>query len=150
MDYAIAHDREEWATKLPAFLILTVDNALHDVHDNGATREFKHLLLQFPEGHVLSSKTIYKDAGDDEELHFIILSLDGYHEVNNKQTKDSEGNPITFPTERIGFIVVHLDGKTSKRGEVEEQPSLSKAAQQLFGKWGYVDNNTVDDDDESF
>ena len=92
----------------------------------------KHLLLEFPYGHEFTSKEIYEDAGDEEELDFVLLPLDGYHEdQEGQQTQDENGEPITYPSEKMGFVVGRIDTKTNKRGKVEQKPKMSKAAARM-------------------
>jgi hypothetical protein len=75
--YTILHNREEMNINgtIPRNIIDSMDNAHHELENNKVHREWKYLLLQFPPGHVLSSKAIFDDAGDNEELDYDIVDV---------------------------------------------------------------------------
>ena len=66
--YSPLYNRDEIVKKVATNVTDVMDNARHAYEDNKASRRWKHLLLEFPSPHELSSKLIYDEAGDDEEL----------------------------------------------------------------------------------
>ena len=132
--YPLENDRDEYEALLPPHLLDAVDNAVHGFNENRQARFYRHLLLEFPHGHDFTSKDIYEDAGDDEELDFILMPLDGYHETDGEQTTDDNGEPMTFPSEQIGFLVARRDMETRKKGKVKQEPKLSKAARRMLSR----------------
>jgi hypothetical protein len=52
-----------------------MDDACHEFEENKASCCWKHLLLEFPAGHMISGKDIYEDAGDDEELELELIPI---------------------------------------------------------------------------
>jgi hypothetical protein len=72
-DYSHLYNREEIFDQVAMNVTDAMDDARHGFEENKATRQWKNLLLEFPGGHVLSSKLIYEDAGDDEELELEIV-----------------------------------------------------------------------------
>jgi sarcosine oxidase delta subunit len=80
--------------------------------------------LQFPPGHVLSSKTIYDEAGDNEELDYEIVDVTYTH------SKVAGANTEHW----MHFKVARTDLRISKRGKVEKKEKKSKMAAKLEAK----------------
>ena len=119
-DYTIVNNREELlASNFPPVVIDGIDDSLHKFDEQKSYRQYKNLLLQFPDGHILSSSVISADAGEDENLGLTI------HEV---ELKDDTGR--VYDT-RIygGFSVARTDISPLKRGKVEAKENISKGAQ---------------------
>jgi hypothetical protein len=72
-DYCPLYNRDEIAHQVDSNVTDAMDDARHAYEENKASRQWKNLLLEFPAGHVLSSKLIHNDAGDDEELELEIV-----------------------------------------------------------------------------
>jgi len=73
----------------------------------------KDLLLTFPSDYILSSKEIYEDAGENNDVELKIVS--------------DATNPSNAEYWAV-FTVARLDVKAEKRGRVEKAEKKSKAA----------------------
>ncbi len=104
--------RDEFAATVTANLTNAMDDVRHEFFANRVARRFKQILLTFPKGYVLSSKEIYDESGEDQELELEILPI--------KLTNNSE--------HWTGFKVARMDVKAHKRGKVEPTQKKSKAA----------------------
>jgi hypothetical protein len=124
--YTLLHNRDEMNAKdlIPSNTINSMDNARHEFENNKVLREWKYFLLQFPPGHVLSSKAIYDDAGDNEELDYDIV------DVTYKHHKCVGENTEHW----VHFQVARPDLRVSKRGKVEKKEKKSKMAAKLEAK----------------
>jgi hypothetical protein len=58
-------DRDETAANVDNFVTYVMDNARHAYFADQAKCQWKHMCLVFPDGHQLSAKEIYMDAGED-------------------------------------------------------------------------------------
>jgi len=104
-----------------------MDNAAEEfIRDTNATkgrnrnRQWKKLILNFPNGHVLSSKALYSEAGDDEELETEFVSVP----VNQR---DMGIGDITYAC----WKVARTDTKSRKKGRTEAKVHQSKNAAML-------------------
>jgi len=108
---------------MPSYILNGIDNGVHDYKEN-KDRKFKHIMLNFPEGHVLSGSEISDDAGDDENLDVQIFPImydplvPGADKVNGQI---------------MGFVVARLDIKANKRGRVEEEHKKASKGAALLG-----------------
>jgi hypothetical protein len=124
--YTILHNREEMSSAgwIPDNVINSMDNARHEFENNKVLREWKYFLLQFPPGHVLSSKAVYDEAGDNEELDYDIVDVTYTHaKVTGINTEHW-----------MHFKVARTDLRVSKRGKVEKKEKKSKMAAKLEAK----------------
>ena len=121
--YTILHTRDEMNARgaIPDNVINSMDNARHEFENNKVHREWRYFLLQFPPGHVLSSKAIYDDAGDNEELDYDIVDVTYMHK------KVAGANTEHW----MHFKVARTDLRVSKRGKVEKKEKKSKMAAKL-------------------
>ena len=103
-----------------------MDNAIHDYDSHKQERKFKYMLLVFKnKGEkrdiVLSSKEIYKDSGEHEELEAQMMISE--HKAAGGG-KNEEGWGI--------LQVARLDIKPEKRGKLQTEKK-SKAASFFLG-----------------
>jgi len=101
-------------------VIDAMDDARHEFDSNKANREWRYYLLQFPPGVVLSSKVIYPDAGDDNELDYEIVKVESTH-----------AKAGTLVEHWLYFQVARVDVRAAKRGKVEKKDKKSKGANKL-------------------
>jgi hypothetical protein len=121
-DYCPLYNRDEVVLQVDSNVTDAMDDARHGFEENKATRQWKNLLLEFPGEHVLSSKLIYEDAGDDDELELEILSYEYSH----------PGFPgKTNVQHYAAWKVARSDVRASKRGKVEHKENKSKGASLL-------------------
>jgi hypothetical protein len=124
--YTILHNHEEMNINgtIPRNIIDSMDNAHHEFKKNKAHHEWKYLLLLGPPGHVLLSKAIYDDAGDNKELDYDIVDVSYMHsKVTGINTEHW-----------IHFKVARTDLRVSKRGKVEKKEKKSKMAAKFEAK----------------
>jgi hypothetical protein len=123
-DYSPLYNRDEIVKKVDQNVTDAMDNARHAFEDNKASRRWKHLLLEFPAGHELSSKLIYDEAGDDEELALELVPFRYSH----------TSAPLSINTiHYAAWKIARSDMSASKRGKVEHKENKSKAASLLAG-----------------
>jgi hypothetical protein len=120
--YCPLHNREEIVDKVDCNVTDAMDDARHSYEENKASRRWNHLLLEFPTGHELSSKVIYDDAGEDEELELEIVPFRYCHPTNTDQF-----NSMHY----AAWKVARSDVRASKRGRVEKKENKSKGASLL-------------------
>jgi hypothetical protein len=111
-------ERDQYARAFNASAVAAMDNAIHDYASNKQKRKFKYILLVFKnKGEKrdldLSSKEIYSDSGEDEELEPQMMKL------------NEEGWEL--------FQVAGLDMKPEKRGRLQVTQKKSKAASFFLG-----------------
>jgi hypothetical protein len=125
MEYTVLHNREEFnASVTKENVVDAVDHSRHEFVNNKDNREWQYLLLQFPAGHVLSSKVIFEDAGDSEELDYDLVDVAIKHkDLAAGQTKHW-----------VHFQVARTDLRVSKRGKVEHKEKKSKMAAKMEQK----------------
>jgi hypothetical protein len=119
--YSPLQERDQYVSQFNASAVAAMDNAIHDFAANKQKRKFKYILLVFKnEGDkrdlVLSSKEIYKDSGEDEELEPQMMLGDS--------DMNEEGWGL--------FQVARLDMKPEKRGRLQTSKT-SKAASFFLG-----------------
>jgi hypothetical protein len=100
-----------------------MDDARHAYFEKKAAREWKYLILDFPQEHELSSKNIYKDAGEDEELKLEMVPI-VYSHPQMAGTNSQHW---------AAWKVARTDLKVHKRGKVEAKESKSKGFALLQG-----------------
>ena len=101
-----------------------MDNARHQFENHKVLRQWKYLLLQFSLGYVLSSKAVYEDAGDNEDLDYDIMDVTYTHPQAAGATTELW----------MHFKVARTDLQVSKRGKVEKKEKKSKMAAKLEAK----------------
>jgi hypothetical protein len=121
--YSVLYNRDEIMLSAPSHVTNAMDNARHSFEEHKETRRWKHLLLEFAHGQVLSGKEIYSEAGDDEDLELELIPV---HYTHSKATGD---NSIHY----AAWQVARTDVQVSKRGKVERKETKSKAAALLEG-----------------
>ena len=68
-NYSELYGEVEWAdSECNENVKAGMQNARHDHRESKDSRQWKSFMFYFPSGHKLSSKEIYKDAGEDQEL----------------------------------------------------------------------------------
>ena len=137
-DYDLLHNRDEFVGLSPAAdenLVDAMDDARHTFNDNRETRRFKHIMLDFPSDNVLSSKTINKNAGDDE-----ILKLRLFFSKKLLKRGDIDSGDEYSVKHYAGWSVARLDITPRKSGKVEPKENKSDIAAQLESL-GLVDMN---------
>jgi hypothetical protein len=108
-------------------LVNSMVEARHDCNDNKASRLLKHLVLEFPTGHILSSKEIFEKATKDEKLHMEIIPI----------AEDHKSMPKLHDTRHCAcWRVARVDLKASKRGKIEHVQEVSEAAALLAALMG--------------
>lgn len=121
--YSALHNRDEIHRGGASEMVtIAMDDARHDFESGKDRRQWKYLLLQFPPGHTLSSKMIFEDAGDDEELDFDLVTVTYTHpKVPNYSNMEHW----------MHFTVARTDLRTTKRGRVEKPAKQSRMAAKL-------------------
>ncbi len=116
--YTILHNRDEIEAHVSTPVTDAIDDARHDFSQDKAAREWKYLVLDFPTDHRLSSKEIYDEAGEDEELELEIIPVVYSHpKIKGQGTQHW-----------AAWKVVRTDLKVHKRGKIEVKSKKSKAA----------------------
>lgn len=123
-------DRDSWeqilTKKAEMPLLNAMDVARNDFQNSSdvpkEAREFKTLLLRFPQGHVLSSKAVFADAGEDEVLHGRFLKI----KVKHSQWKS--------PVEQWHCVwkVARTDIKARKKGKKESSTTKKSRNQSMM------------------
>ena len=145
MPYALCR-RDEFNEHCGELTANAVDNGRISYQQNISRRQFNHILLDFPEGHVLSSSAVYVDAGEDEDLAMQIIEVT-YHHENMGVYQDRQGHdiPVTNTAYYAAWMVARTDIDPNKKGtfagakkqKVSKGPAL---AAMLAGKKGKVVN----------
>jgi hypothetical protein len=107
-----------------------MDEARHDFDDNKESRLLKHLVLEFPMGHILSSKEIFDEATEDEKLDLEIVPIGEIHH-----------NLPTHTSYYACWKVARVDLKFSKRGRIDKKEKQSVAAALLAAMMNSDVNN---------
>ena len=126
--FSVLANRDEFDGVVTPNLTNAMDDARHEFFANKEARRFKQILLSFPKGYVLSSKEIYDDSGEDQELELEILPIKYSNPGNENKEMHSE--------HWAGFKVTRIEIKAHKRGKVEAPQKKSKAAALLLGAGG--------------
>ena len=79
----------------------------------------KHRVLEFPKGHILSSKEILEKSTEDEKLALEIVCITEGHKLMPALKNKSH---------YACWKVARVDLKASKRGKIEPEQPLSEAA----------------------
>jgi hypothetical protein len=120
--------REEIDAGMSATVMDALDDARIIFNREKAAREWKYLVLDFPKDHHLSSKEIYKEAGEDEELQLeIIPNVYSHPEIVGLGTQHW-----------AAWKVICTDLKVQKRGKIEEKTKKRKGAALLGALIGGV------------
>jgi hypothetical protein len=119
--YSLLYNRDQMS-HLGNNVLDSMDEARHDYNDNTPARMLKHIVLEFPTGHVLSSKEIFERATEDEKLALEIVPVAYVHPL-----MPTLNNTIHYAC----WKVARVDLKASKRGKIEQKQQLSEAAEQL-------------------
>jgi hypothetical protein len=135
--YSLLYNRDDM--KLKKNLVNSMDEARHDYEDNKKSRLLKHLVLEFPTGHILSSKEIFAKATEDEKLALEIVSIAEGHKLAPKLKNTSH---------YACWKVARVDLKASKRGKIEPKQQVSEAAALLSAMMGGTNLGDDDDDDD--
>lgn len=110
------------SSRLSNSVINSMDDARHYFEQDKESRMFKYYLIEMPPGITLSSKVVFDDAGDDEELDFAIVPI---------EVKDGKKFDFTIKEFWLHFTVARTDTKVAKRGKVEKKTKKSKGAAKL-------------------
>jgi hypothetical protein len=122
--YSPLNDREEFKQRVTDNVTNAMDDCRHAYYEDKSRREWKYLLLDFPDDHELSSKEIIDEAVDDETLKLEIVP------IAYKIFKKKKGPPQCL-THWACWKVARTDVKSKKRGKVEPGKELSEAASLL-------------------
>ena len=95
-----------------------MDDARHNFAGEKAERKFKHLLLSWSDDYKLSSKEIYADSGEDEELELELIPIE-YSRADKSGTNQEYW---------AAWKVARTDIKAHKCGEVDIIRKMGKAA----------------------
>jgi hypothetical protein len=115
--------RDQYVGSFNASAVAAMDNAIHDYAAHKQESKFKFILLVFKnkEGKKrdmsLSTKEIFADSGDDEELEAQMM-LSKHPRADGGTNEEGWG----------GFQVARLDIKPEKRGKLQMTQKKSKAA----------------------
>lgn len=122
-EYSLLNNKTEFDadTGVDSGVTDAMDDARHYYETDKANRRWQHYLLEFPPGVTLSSKEIFEDAGDDDELDYEI--------VNVKVTTAKIGFDIQ--EHWLHFKVARTDTRITKRGKVMKASNKSKGASKL-------------------
>lgn len=123
-DYSQMHCRDQIvSSKCPQSCTDAIDNGRLGYAKEEKIRQWKYLLLDFPDSHVLSSSEVYSEAGEDEELDFELFPVSSVHPKIPK---------VSFTDYYIAFRVARTDVAAYKKGKLETQKSkTSKGAAKL-------------------
>ena len=88
----------------------SIDHARHEYFSHEDKVKWKHLLLQFPSDHELSSKEIYAEAGEDMELKLESIVVVTPHFFEKKSTNVEHW---------ASWTVVRSDISPQKRGKID-------------------------------
>jgi hypothetical protein len=124
------HDRDYLLTKLHPAIGNGIDECRNAYAASISARQWKYLILRFPEDHVLNVHHIFEDAGPEQWCELDIIPIK-YETVRRGMT-----NMIHM----VGFKIAREDVEGRKRGSVENQSEESDAAKliaSMNGGWGY-------------
>jgi hypothetical protein len=116
--YSPLYNRDEMLDKIATNVMHAMDDACHAFEENQASCHWKHHLLDFPTGHVMSGKDIYEETGNDEELQLELIPI-----VYSHATLGSSQNTIHY----AAWKVMRSGLAATKRGKIERK-NMSKAA----------------------
>ena len=123
-DYGLLSRRDELnkycLTDCP-FLTNGLDDVRHKFNENTNNHKIVNYVIQFPDGVELSSKAVYAEANEDEDLSLKVIP-DEYE----RYTGSKETNKVFWGV----FFVARTDIKANKRGKVTIETKC-KAAQLL-------------------
>jgi hypothetical protein len=122
--YSPLNDREEFKKHLTDNVTNAMDDSRHEYYEDKIRREWKYLLLDFPDDHELSSKEINDKVVDDETLKLEVVP------ITYKVFKKKKGSPVSL-THWACWKVARTDVKLKKRGKVQPVKALSEAASLL-------------------
>jgi hypothetical protein len=88
-----------------------MDDCRHAYYRDKIRREWKYLLLDFPDDHELSSKEINEEAVDEETLKLEVVPI--VYKIMKKKKKSPESL-----THWACWKVARTDVKSQKRGKV--------------------------------
>jgi hypothetical protein len=119
--YTPLYNRDEIVPSVPQNVTDAMDDARHSYEEDKESRRWKHILLDFPSDHILSSKEIYDEAGDDEDLLLEMIPVCYTH-----PTLGTVKNTVHY----AAFKVARADVRAVKRGKIEHK-NKSKGASLL-------------------
>ncbi len=115
-------ERDQYARSFNASAVAAMDTAIHEYAPNRQARKFKSILLVFKNRGEkrelqLSSKEIYSDSGEDEELELQMMKL----------THSCPGGGVNEEGWGI-FQVANLNINPEKRGRLQIQKKTKTAS----------------------
>ena len=124
--YYLLHNRDEMVAHpmISEDLNNATDDCRHAYINDLANRMWTFYLLEFPPGVTLSSSSVFKDAGDNEELDYELVN---YEWTESNTTGGTRANRELW----VHFTVARTDLRAVKQGRVEESKKKSKAASKL-------------------
>jgi hypothetical protein len=125
-------DRNCWLARVDPSISNGIDECRNAFAQNFSARQWKYIILRFPEDHTLTTQPIFEDAGVDEWCKLELVPI--FYETV-KGAIPPQYNVCHY----AGFQVVRSDIPGRKRGSVEHQNSESDAAKliaSMNGGWG--------------
>jgi hypothetical protein len=119
--YTPLYNREEIILSVAQNVTDAMDDARHSYEEKKDSRQWKHILLDFPSDHILSSKEIHDEAGDDEDLLLELLPV-----VYAHPQLGSAINTVHY----VAWKVARAEVRAVKRGKIEHK-NKSKGASLL-------------------
>ena len=122
--YDVLMDRDamkdaETSEELPSYVVNAMDHARHEYSAQKEKFQWKHLLLQFPSGHDLSSKEIYAEAGEDFELKLESVAVEIPYVL---------APGFTIVEHWASWTVARTDISPQKRGKIDPMGKSKSAA----------------------
>ncbi|CAB9510991.1 unknown protein [Seminavis robusta] len=118
-DHDVINGSQGWeASNAPKDVKDSIQNARHEHYDSDTPREWVTFHLHFPSKHQLSSKEVFADAGEAQNLECDFLKVP----INKKKTQFKK---------YAMWRVARLDVRGYKRGKIETEKAMSKNAQKL-------------------
>ena len=128
-DYTMMFNRDELEGSVDECVLDALDNerfSYMETLEINPMEKLKHYILQFPDGCELSSKEIYENSGENEDLN---LEL---HTVNYEVQRNEE-DIFDMTRHFAAFKVVRGDLKAMKKGRNENE-QMSKGANLFFNQ----------------
>jgi hypothetical protein len=118
--YGLLHDRDDLEKSIDERCMVGIDAKHNEFLQKPGNRKWKHLFLNFPQGHTFSAKALNADAGEDHELELELVELTG----DGVKPADC----ITGRHCYAAWKVARVDTAPRKKGKMAPQEKKSKAA----------------------
>ena len=114
--YTCLNNRDQMSGGIAENVVNAMDDARHNYATDKERRQWKHLLLQFPVDHEISSKMIYSNPDDDDSVEFKMVTVSTAHALA----------PAPNFEHWLHFTVARTDLGATKRGRVEAKEKKSR------------------------